>query len=259
MKLTILGSGTYQPELERHGSAFLIETTKSKICFDFGRGAIEQLLKIGVHVNQIDAVFISHWHGDHVADLIPLLQITISPPYNYGHGHSPERTKPLKISGPVETLDEIKRLVKVIHENEELNHLEIKELKDGDNIDLSDCQIKAYVSKHNDNLTPMCYRLEAEGKIFAYSGDSVESDGLRKAIKNADVAVVEASWPAEVKPRTHLTGDRAGKIAKENGVKKLIITHMSPLYMKEFDPKKETEEAFSKEVIVAKDLMAIEI
>jgi len=259
MKLTILGSGTYQPELERHGSAYLIETKNSKICFDFGRGAIEQLLKIGVHVNQLDSIFISHWHGDHISDLIPLLQITISPPYNYGYGHRPERTKPLKIFGPVGTLDRIKSLVKVMHENEELNHLVIKELKNGNDIDLLGCRIKAYVSKHNENLVPMCYRLDAEGKIFAYSGDSVESDGLRKAVRNADLAVIEASWPEEVKPRTHLTGDRAGKIAKESGVKKLVITHMSPLYMKNYNPQKDAEETFGREVIVAKDLLEIEI
>ena len=56
-----------------------------------------------------------------------------------------------------------------------------------------------------------------------------------------------------------MTGQRAGKIAESNGVKKLILTHMSPLYMKDFDPKKDAEEYFKGVVILAKDLMEIEL
>lgn len=93
MKLTILGSGTYQPEVDRHGSAYLIQINNQNLVFDFGRGAIDQLLKVGVHVNQIEAVFISHWHGDHVNDLIGLLHVTISPPAD--HDLWPVRQKPI--------------------------------------------------------------------------------------------------------------------------------------------------------------------
>jgi len=45
MKLTILGSGTYQPELKRHSSSYLLEIGKQKLAFDFGRGALDQLLR----------------------------------------------------------------------------------------------------------------------------------------------------------------------------------------------------------------------
>ena len=134
MKLTILGSGTYQPELERRSAAYLIQTAGRNLCFDFGRGAIEQLLKVGVHVNQIDALFITHWHGDHVNDLMALLQVTISPPAD--HGLWPVRQKPLKIYGPEGTLEKIKKIVEIIHESPELKNLEIKELNEGDSIEI---------------------------------------------------------------------------------------------------------------------------
>jgi ribonuclease BN (tRNA processing enzyme) len=108
-------------------------------------------------------------------------------------------------------------------------------------------------------MKPLCYRLEAEGKVFAYSGDTVESDGLAKAIKNADLAIVEAAWPDEVQPKTHFTGVRAGKFAQENGVKKLVITHMAPLYMQKYEPKADAEKEFKGEVILAKDLLKIKL
>ena len=257
MKLTILGSGTYQPELERHGSAYLIETDNSKICFDFGRGAIEQLLKVGVHVNQIDAVFITHWHSDHISDLMPLLQITISPPADYGFW--PVRKKPLQIYGPQGTLDKIKAMVGIIHEGPELKNLTIKELKDDDMVSGQSWQVKTFLTIHNPNINPLCYRLEAEGKVFAYSGDTIKSEGLKRAIKDANLAVIEAGWPDEVQPKTHFTGSRAGKFAQEMGVKKLVITHMAPIYMKNHNPQKDAESTFGQEVILAKDLMKIEI
>lgn len=258
MKLTILGSGTYQPELERHGSAYLIQTASKNICFDFGRGAIEQLLKVGVHVNQIDALFITHWHPDHVSDLLSLIHITIAGPAD--HGLWPIRKKPLKIFGPVETKERLDYLRKssFLDSFDLEGKIEIKEITE-DIIGLNDIKVYSYPTIHNPETKCLCYRLESEGKIFAYSGDTVESDGLAKAIKNADLAIIEAAWPDEVKPKTHFTGSRAGKFAAENGVKKLIITHMAPLYMQKYNPKKDAEKYFKGEVVVARDMLQIDI
>jgi len=47
MKLTILGSGTYFPELNRHFSSYLIQTNGLNLVFDFGRGALDGLIKQG--------------------------------------------------------------------------------------------------------------------------------------------------------------------------------------------------------------------
>jgi len=257
MKLTILGSGTYQPELERHSATYLVQTNGQNLCFDFGRGAVDQLLKIGVHVNQIDAVFISHWHGDHINDLIALLQVTISPPAD--HGLWPVRQKPLKIFGPASTSENIKKIVDIIGENPELKNLEIKELSASERIEIDKTKVSSFLAKHNLDIKAFCYRLESENKIFAYSGDSVESEGLAKAIANADLAIVEAAWPDEVNPQTHFTGTRAGKFAAENGVKKLVITHIAPVYLQKYNPKADAKKYFKGEVILAKDLLAIQI
>jgi len=257
MKLTILGSGTYQPEWERHSAAYLVRTNGQNLCFDFGRGAIDQLLKIGVHPNQIEALFISHWHGDHINDLTALLQVTISPPAKTGTW--PERQKPLKIFGPAGTLEKIQKIVEIIHENPELKNLLIRQLRTGETVELDNFKVTAYLTKHNANLLSLCYRLQSEGKIFAYSGDSVESEGLAECLKNADLAVIEAGWPDEVNPQTHFTGTRAGKFAQENGVKKLVITHMAPYYREKYNPQAEAEQYFKGEVVEAKDLLEIQI
>jgi len=265
MKLTILGSGTYQPELDRHSSSYLVETDDGqKICFDFGRGAVDQLLKIGVHINQLDAFFISHWHPDHVSDLLPLLHITIAAPGDLATDWIP-RKKPLKLYGPqgtIEKLDLLRKATFLDYFKMEGN-IEVREIAD-DSIDSQDWQVKSFKTVHippriKIDTPALCYRMESNDKVFAYSGDTIESEGLARAIKDADLAIIEASWPEKVKPGSHMTGQRAGKVAEKNGVKKLVLTHMSPLYLKDFDPKKDAKKYFKGEVILAKDLLEFEL
>jgi len=259
MKLTILGSGTYQPELERHSSVYLIETAKSKICFDFGRGAIDQLLKVGLQVNQLDAIFITHWHSDHISDLLPLLHITIAAPKDIVTDDWIPRKAPIKVYGPRDTRERLGYLLKSSYlDHCEMDMVEIYDI-DGEEIRGSDWVIKPYLAKHNPRVPSLCYRLESENKIFGFSGDTVECDGLRGAIKNADLAIIEAGWPEEVNPKTHLTGPRTGRVAQENNVKKLVLTHVAPYYLKGFNPISDAKKYFKGEVILAKDLLEIQI
>lgn len=259
MKLTILGSGTYQPEKDRVGSGYLIETGQSKICFDFGRGVINRLLESGVHVNQIEAIFISHWHIDHIADLAPLIHITIAAPADLATDWISRKT-PLKVYGPKGTIEKVRMLKEIgLLSHKEAPEMEVFELKPGEETKGGDWRLKAYEAIHNPGSFPLAYRLESGGKSFAYSGDSTESEGLRKALQGADLGVIEAGWPEEVEPKTHLTGQRTGKFAQEAGVKKLVLTHVAPYYLKNFDPVSDAKKFFKGEVILAKDLLEIEV
>lgn len=257
MKLTILGSGTYQPELERHSSAYLIEVGKSKICFDFGRGAVDQLLKVGVAITQIEAIFISHWHPDHVSDLLSILHYSNAPLPDELAILSKPRVKPLKIYGPKGTKNSISHLFDALMADMKQN-IEVIELGQ-DEVKDNEYRVKSFPTIHNPDIDVLCFRIEADNKVLAYSGDSVESEGLNQAIKDADLAVIEASWPERVNPTTHLTGQRAGKIAAEENVKKLVLTHIAPYYLKGFNPQKDAAEYFKGEVILARDLLKIEI
>ena len=258
MKLTILGSGTYQPELTRHSSAYLVETDSgAKICFDFGRSAIDQLLKLNIRITEIDAVFISHWHGDHVADIIALLHYTVAPLPDDISVFRPIRKNPLKIYGPKGTVENIKAILGMTRYGKtEFEDIEVQDLNE-DTIEIDGVRIQSFPTEH----TPaaLCYRLQEDNKIFAYSGDSIETDGLRQVVADADLAVVEASWPESVKPTTHMTGGRAGKIASAANVKKLVATHVAPYYLRNFDVIKDIQEFYKGEVVLAEDLLEIEV
>lgn len=71
--LTLLGTGTCQIEHQRRTSSVLLELDGLYILFDCGRGIVQRLLDAGVGHYQVDHIIISHFHPDHVSDLIPFL------------------------------------------------------------------------------------------------------------------------------------------------------------------------------------------
>ncbi|GCF10533.1 MBL fold metallo-hydrolase [Dictyobacter arantiisoli] len=72
--LTLLGTGTCQIEHERRASSVLLELDHTPILFDCGHGIVQRLLEVGIQHNQLEHIILSHFHPDHVSDLIPLLQ-----------------------------------------------------------------------------------------------------------------------------------------------------------------------------------------
>ena len=69
MKITILGTGSFYANKERSGAAYLLEADGKKILIDCGPGTLFRLSQIGVKPEDIDYVFISHFHADHTSDL----------------------------------------------------------------------------------------------------------------------------------------------------------------------------------------------
>lgn len=71
--VTILGSGSAKPSLNRHHSAHALNVHEQFYLIDCGETAQLQLLRAGINILKINAVFISHLHGDHIYGLFPLI------------------------------------------------------------------------------------------------------------------------------------------------------------------------------------------
>jgi ribonuclease BN (tRNA processing enzyme) len=72
--ITLLGTGTCQIEHERRASSVLLELDGLLVLFDCGHGVSQRLLEAGVSHDKLSHIVLSHFHADHVSDLIPLLQ-----------------------------------------------------------------------------------------------------------------------------------------------------------------------------------------
>lgn len=75
MKMKVLGSASGLPTAERNNSAYWIKTAEHTYLIDAGDGVARQLVRYGLNANQLDCVFISHMHSDHIAGLFMLLQL----------------------------------------------------------------------------------------------------------------------------------------------------------------------------------------
>ncbi|MGI8306244.1 MBL fold metallo-hydrolase [Saccharopolyspora hattusasensis] len=92
-----------------------------------------------------------------------------------------------------------------------------------------------------DHLCPTWgLRIEAEGRVFAFTGDTGPSDGIAKLAAGADVVLSEESWldsPGQPSGM-HLSGKQAGAAAASAGVGKLLLTHYSPWTVQEHSSKR---------------------
>lgn len=92
IKVSLLGTGTPPPAMNRFGPSILIEAGGQKFLFDAGRGALQRLTQLKVRWQDVDGVFLTHLHSDHVVGF-PDLWLT-------GWLVNPGRDRPLPVWGP---------------------------------------------------------------------------------------------------------------------------------------------------------------
>src|SRR5947209_10556391 len=72
--MTLLGTGTCQIEMERRASSVLVELEGLRVLFECGHGIVQRLLEAGVQHNEVEHIVLSHFHTDHVSDIVQFLQ-----------------------------------------------------------------------------------------------------------------------------------------------------------------------------------------
>lgn len=253
MKLHILGSGTCVPYQRRGSSGYALRLAESTILLDCGSGTTWKLGKVGINYLEIAHIFLSHFHPDHTADLVPFLFAT---KYAYGSPYGSKREKPLCVWGGKGFKDFFSALTKVYNGWIVPDGLYIEELKEG-RIEFGGFTLTACKTVHIESS--LAYRIESEGKSLVYSGDTDYSESLIELAEGADVLLIECSAPdEESKIKGHLTPNEVVKIANESRAKKVVLTHLYPVC----DEKNVADKIRGQtkaEVILAEDSYEIEI
>ena len=247
MRITLLGTGTPTLDPNRMGSSLLIEIGNEKLLFDAGRCATIQLLNAGIRPQDVNPIFITHHHFDHIGNLGEML-LTI--------WHN-ERKSQIDIFGPHGTSEIVAALFGKVFkrdiafalfnqycEKDIKDIVNVPEINPGMILDSDKWKIYAEYVNHGNSLglsekdwPCLGYRLEAEGKIIAISGDAVACTGLDSLAFGADVLIQccylaeeEVTSPALRQLAEHViaTSGQVGKIATRNKVKKLVLTHITP-------------------------------
>ena len=74
MKVTLLGTSCMVPTKERNVSATYLEYNGQGLLFDCGEGTQRQMSMAGISRHDIKRIFLTHWHADHTAGLVGMLQ-----------------------------------------------------------------------------------------------------------------------------------------------------------------------------------------
>ena len=252
--VTILGSGTCVPSLERSSCSVMLEVGGARLLFDSGPGTIRRLLRANTTIFQVDYIFYSHFHPDHSAELVPFIFSTKYPDMG-------QRQTVLTIIAGNGFADFFAGLRSVYGKWIELDPglMQIIELNNqsADSIQMKGFAVQSAPVEHNPES--IAYRITSQGGYsVVYSGDTDYSENLIELSKDADILICESALPDDLHLKGHLTPSLAGDIATRAGVKKLILTHFYP-ECEQTDIKKECRKTYDGTLVLAEDLMRIEV
>jgi ribonuclease BN (tRNA processing enzyme) len=251
MELTVIGSGTGVPSLRRGSPALAVRAAGRLLLLDLGSGTLRSLLRYGFNFSEIDLLALSHLHPDHVGDLIPFFFAT-----RYALGYT--RREPFTLLAARGFKDFHGRLQAAFGDwvAPPPGLMTVRELSpDGpEQVDLPGLRVVSAPTHHTPGS--LAYRVEARGRALVYSGDTDLSPSLVALAREADLLVLEASNPFKV--AGHLTPAEAGRLAREAGAKRLLLTHFYPP-CDQVEVAARAAAAFGGEVLKAEDGLKVPV
>ena len=244
MLLTLLGTGCPKVDYKRFGPANLISTKKTKILVDCGSGVTQRLDQLNIASADIDALFLTHLHSDHVIDLY---QLIISSWHSY-------RLSPWKVYGPKGTKNFIKKIMDAwkIERRQRIEYearkstkafqIKVTEFKSTRTVTVKDIKIKYFEVDHKPVKYAYGFNFYHRDKKLTISGDTRPSENVMKFGQLADVLLHEVFIDGELQStnsmrtsetlhnvrKYHTPSTMVGKIAKIS--RKYLTQHQTILY-----------------------------
>lgn len=246
MELTVLGCDGSWPGAGGAGSGYLVSHDGINLVLDLGGGALG-VLQEHIAIADIDAIFISHVHPDHFADLYPL---TVACFYGgLGEDRLPLYAPPgffepataILVEGTREAWDGV---------------FDTHEMRSGETAEFGSLSVRAFGMSHTG--VSLGFRVESPVGALAYSGDAGPDDSVAELASGADVFLCEATRQDGGERTFHLTARQAGGYAAAAGVGGLVLTHLEPVLDKAKSAA-QAAEAFGGEVALASPGLVVTI
>jgi ribonuclease BN (tRNA processing enzyme) len=216
MRLQVLGGCGAWPAAGQACSGYLLNHSGFTVLVDPGYATLPRLLEI-VGADLVDAVFVSHGHPDHCADLHPLLRarsLRDDPP------------EPLAVHALPGSVDRVLALDRPGMLDDAYR---LEPFTAGESFSAGPFEVATWALPH---FVPNAgLRITAGGRVLSYTGDSGPSPALPDLARNADVFLAEATFADKVPlaSERHLSSaTKAGELASRAGVGRLILTHLWP-------------------------------
>ena len=279
-RVTLLGTGSPAPVMRRFGPGVLVQAGGKTLLIDCGRGTTQRLMQSGLRLGQVDALFLTHLHSDHIVG-IPDLWLTGWLETNYA-----QRKGPFVVYGPVGTQGMMDGLVKAYDwdiqariADQDLKPANIRavvsEFKPGVIYDQGGVKVTAIEVDHGELLKPAFgFRVDYDGRSVTISGDTWFSENLIDKGMGTDllihqVAAVQeallASPVFKVILSHHTRPEEAGTVFNRVKPKLAVYYHFVLLgtpaipAVTEKQVLEMTRKTYSGPLLIGEDLMAFRI
>ena len=211
MKIAFLGTGAAF-SLERYNGAVVVD---GRLLLDGGAPLLPHMHRLGIDPGGIDALFLSHFHGDHVLGLPPFLLYRSFMPAG-----------PLAVIGPPGVEERLERLLHLAWGDEWPQYRErigLTYREAGTGGEVAGVRYEAVKLVHG---AQDCrgYRLHLDGRILAYAGDTTATPALDELVRGAAVAITEATGPDGA--GVHTSWDEAQALAARHPETHFLFNHV---------------------------------
>jgi ribonuclease BN (tRNA processing enzyme) len=219
VKFTVLGTSGAWPAAGRACSGYLVESAGSRILLDLGFGVLPRLLE-RCPAEAVSAVLVTHAHADHCVDLFGLYRARALPDPPF---------PPLPVYALPEVMDRVGGLDGPEGPSRLRQRCEFHPIGPDQTVDVGPFHVRTLELPHF--VPNLGFRLEVEGTVIAYTGDTGPSPKVAELARDADLFVCEAMHQGEPPAgpdRFLLTATEAGRYAAEAKVARLLLTHFWP-------------------------------
>lgn len=245
--LTVLGCAGSHTGPGRACSGYLLHAGATRVLLDCGNGSTANLQRY-CSVADIDAIVVSHRHVDHCVDLIGMY---------YALRFHEAGPKSVDLYAAPEVVETLTGLLSEDSALEFREAFRCHEVRGGDHLDLGPFAVDLFDSLHP--VPTVSVRVEHEGTVLTYSGDSAGGPSLLAAADGADTFLCEATWQGDAEDwpeGIHLVARDAGRLATEAGVDRLVLTHILGSLDRDVSLR-EAQETFHGEVLLAEDNLVL--
>jgi len=260
LRVSLLGTGFVDPAMDRFGPSTLIEAGSEKLLFDCGRGCLQRLTQLGVPLKDVNKLFITHFHSDHLVGIDDL----------WLTGWLRGRTNiPLEVWGPPGTRAMMDNLVKAFEldiqirrnaGNSEGIKVVVHEIKEGVVYERNGVKITAFDIAHGNIKPALGFRLDYRGRSVAMSGDTAFSENLIRFSRGVDVLIHEVCVCPQPGVALHVTPEEAGQVFEKVQPKLAVYSHIIlPPKFTASDLVAQTRQRYKGPLEVGEDLMVIDV
>ncbi|HIH73907.1 MAG TPA: ribonuclease Z [Methanosarcina sp.] len=299
LRIIFLGTGGSLPTRNRNPSAVIVNLKGELLLFDCGEGTQQQMMRAKTGMMSLSSIFVSHFHADHFLGIPGLIQTMSflgrkEPLTIYGPEGAREFTEFFKVMGYcnlkyevrgvelkpgdiVEGKDYVVRALKTEHSTPSLGYALIENPRPGRfnrerAVELgvppgplfaklqkgSPVEINGKIVKPEEVVGA-----PRPGRTIIYTGDTRPCEAVLEASRDVDILIHDGSFADEMadwaEESMHSTAGEVAALARKAGVRKLVLTHISSRYTDDVGPILIDSKKLFENVIVAEDLMELEV